>query len=174
VIGLLATHVGLATFDHVQKGRKKHSALTTSLCSAYVSSDAKAPDAWMVSTTSVLRKYISLGDLPLTALPFTFRMLEAVFFPTHAESSPAVAETSGSEKGETPGHGVASQYDAKALVANTWHRYLMTRKAFRSHNTQYSWDRHLYMVLSRYVWFNDLVKVPRPSVDDQAHKLAQT
>jgi N-acetylglucosaminylphosphatidylinositol deacetylase len=99
----------------------------------------------MVTTTTLLRKYTFLGDLTLTALPFTWRILEAMAFPS------PVADLS---------------YSHKALVANTWHRYMKTRSAFRNHNSQYSWDRHLYLVLSRYVWFNDLKKVP--SVEDKA------
>jgi len=100
----------------------------------------------MVSTTTLLRKYTFLGDLTLSALPFTWRILQAMAFP-----SPVAADPS---------------YSRKALVASTWHRYLKTRVAFRNHNSQYSWDRHLYLVLSRYVWFNDLKKVP--SIGDRA------
>jgi N-acetylglucosaminylphosphatidylinositol deacetylase len=96
--------------------------------------------AYTITTISLLRKYTLLGDMPLTALSFSRRILEALAFPT------SVADLS---------------YGHKALVANTWHRYRKTREAFRSHNSQYSWDRHLYLVLSRYVWFNDLKKVPR-------------
>ena len=96
--------------------------------------------AYMLKTTWLFRKYTFLGDLPLTALPFTWRMLEAVFFPA------ATADAS---------------YGNKAIAVNSWHRYLLTRQAFRSHNSQYSWDRHLYLILSRYAWFNDLVRVNR-------------
>lgn len=108
--------------------------------SNYASSDPKAPVAYTVTTTSLPRKYTFLGDMPLTALSFSWRILEALAFPA------SVADLN---------------YSHKALVANTWHRYRKTREAFRSHNSQYSWDRHLYLVLSRYVWFNDLKKVPR-------------
>lgn len=101
----------------------------------------------MLTTTSLFRKYTLLGDLPLTALPFTWRILTALFFPTRS----ATADL---------------RYGGSALVANSWHRYLMTREAFRRHGSQYSWDRHLYMVLSRYVWFNDLVAVPRMQATD--------
>jgi N-acetylglucosaminylphosphatidylinositol deacetylase len=76
----------------------------------------------------------------LTALPFTWRIIEALFFPT---SNADV------------------KVGTRALAANTWHRYVQTREAFANHNSQYSWDRHLYLVLSRYVWFNDLKRVPR-------------
>jgi N-acetylglucosaminylphosphatidylinositol deacetylase len=99
----------------------------------------------MVTTTTLLRKYTFLGDLPLTALPFTWRILTAMFFPARTASAASATHA----------------YSASALVANSWHRYMKTREAFRQHNSQYSWDRHLYMVLSRYVWFNDLVAVPK-------------
>lgn len=92
-------------------------------------------------TTGLWRKYTLLGDLPLTALPFAWRLVQALVWPS---STTATATAAG---------------DDKALVANTWARYLATRRAFGQHATQYSWDRHLYMVLSRYVWFNDLRRV---------------
>ncbi len=94
----------------------------------------------MLKTTWLFRKYTFLADLPLTALPFTRRMLEAVFFPTS---------------------NAGASYSDKAIAANSWGRYLRTRQAFRNHNSQYSWDRHLYLVLSRYAWFNDLVEVAK-------------
>lgn len=95
----------------------------------------------MVVTTPLWRKYTFLGDLPLTALRFTWRILAAVFYPAREGSSTSAIATS------------------RALVASSWHRYQKTRDAFRHHNSQYTWDRHLYMIVSRYVWFNDLKKI---------------
>lgn len=106
------------------------------------SNDETAPPAFELVTTGLLRKYTFLFDLPLTALSFTWRILAAVVSPTQM---------------------VDSRWSTKALLANTWHRYLMTRAAFASHESQYSWDRYLYMILSRYVWFNDLRRMPGPS-----------
>lgn len=96
----------------------------------------------MVVTTPLWRKYTFLGDLPLTALRFTWRILAALFYPAR--------------EGSTSTSAIAT---SRALVASTWHRYQKTREAFRNHNSQYTWDRHLYMIISRYVWFNDLKKV---------------
>jgi N-acetylglucosaminylphosphatidylinositol deacetylase len=112
--------------------------------SKYASMHAQAPVTFTLTTTALPRKYTFLGDLPLTALPFLWRIVEALSFPTHTAN---------------PRDG------ARALVANTWHRYRMTRDAFAQHPSQYTWDRHLYMVLSRYVWFNDLKRIPRASAD---------
>jgi N-acetylglucosaminylphosphatidylinositol deacetylase len=111
--------------------------------SNYASTDAQAPATYMVSSVFLLRKYTVLGDLPLTSFPFTWRIIQALSFPT------AVADDS---------------YANKALAANSWRRYLKTRAAFRQHNSQYSWDRNLYMILSRYVWFNNLQRVQRKDV----------
>jgi N-acetylglucosaminylphosphatidylinositol deacetylase len=84
--------------------------------------------------------------MPLTALPFLWRIIEALSFPTHSAD---------------PKDGV------RALVANSWRRYQLTREAFAQHPSQYTWDRHLYMILSRYVWFNDLKRVPRAAIEGQ-------
>ena len=105
----------------------------------YVASDEHAPVAYQLVTTSLLRKYISLFDLPLTALPFSWRMFLAFFAPSR-RADPS--------------------YGSKAVAVNTWGQYMQTRQAFASHDSQYSWDRHLYMIVSRYVWFNNLVRVP--------------
>lgn len=107
--------------------------------SEYVVGDEKAPPAYKLVTTAVLRKYTFLFDLPLTALSFSWRIVAAVFYPSEKASS---------------------ELSSEALIANTWHRYQRTRNAFASHDSQYSWDRHLYMILSRYVWFNDLKRIP--------------
>jgi N-acetylglucosaminylphosphatidylinositol deacetylase len=96
----------------------------------------------MVVSVALPRKYTFLLDLPLTALSFMWRILAAIFFP----SSTADPESS-----------------TRALISNTWHRYQLTRQAFASHGSQYTWDRHLYMVISRYVWFNDLRRIPGPA-----------
>ncbi|RQM05925.1 hypothetical protein DH86_00002584 [Scytalidium sp. 3C] len=53
---------------------------------------------------------------------------------------------------------VDGRYGDKALIANGWRSYLRTRQAFASHDSQYSWDRHVYMILSRQVWYNDLYR----------------
>ncbi|KAL7935779.1 N-acetylglucosaminyl-phosphatidylinositol de-N-acetylase, a glycan bosynthesis protein [Trichoderma chlorosporum] len=133
----------IITFDEGGvSGHINHRAVSAAV-SEYVLGDKNAPPAYKLVTTAVLRKYTFLFDLPLTALSFTWRIIAAVFYPS-AKASP---ETS-----------------SKALLANSWHRYVMTRGAFASHESQYTWDRHLYMILSRYVWFNDLKKIPTQAV----------
>jgi len=107
--------------------------------SNYATNTPNVPVAYTLTTTSLLRKYTFLSDLPLTALPFAWRIAKALVYP---------ASTTNSQDG------------GQALVANTWHRYLLTRAAFAQHPSQYTWDRNLYMILSRYVWFNDLKMVP--------------
>lgn len=120
--------------------------LTVVVCSEYVRSDSTAPVAYKLVTTTVLRKYSFLFDLPLTAMKFASRIVAAALFPA-VHTDP--------------------EYRGKALMANTWHRYIKTRDAFASHSSQYSWDRYLYMIISRYVWFNDLERIPGGSISIQ-------
>lgn len=108
--------------------------------SNYAATDAKAPATYVLSSVGLLRKYTLLGDLPLTALSFTWRIIGALI-------------SRGNEQDES--------LDGKALLASPWMSYLRTRQAFRSHDSQYTWDRNLYMVLSRQVWFNDLRRVQK-------------
>ena len=84
-------------------------------------------------------------------LPLTWRIVAALAYPKSSATS--------------HDHGYAGDDTAGALVANTWQRYMRTRQAFANHESQYSWDRHLYLVLSRYVWFNDLVRAPAADAD---------
>ncbi|KAI5461825.1 putative glycan biosynthesis protein [Mariannaea sp. PMI_226] len=128
----------IITFDEGGvSGHINHRAVSAAV-SEYVLANQKAPATYLLVTTTLLRKYTFLLDLPLTALSFTWRIISAIFFPAKAADS---------------------RYTTKALAVNTWHRYSLTRKAFSSHDSQYSWDRHLYMIMSRYVWFNDLRRV---------------
>jgi len=130
----------IITFDQGGiSGHINHRAVSAAI-SKYASTDVHSPATFLVSTTMLPRKYTFLVDLPLTALPFCWRILRALV----SSSSSSVADES---------------YGDKAIVANTWHRYSQTRRAFRFHNSQYSWDRHLYLIVSRYVWFNDLRRV---------------
>jgi len=136
----------IITFDEGGvSGHINHRAVSAAV-SDYASTNPRAPVAFKLTTVSLLRKYTFLGDLPLTALPFTWRIIEALFFP---------ASTADLKDG------------SRALVANSWRRYLTTRDAFGKHESQYTWDRHLYMIVSRYVWFNDLKRITRSSAAEK-------
>ncbi|KAG5928859.1 hypothetical protein E4U42_007837 [Claviceps africana] len=128
----------IITFDEGGvSGHINHRAVSSAV-RQYVAENKKAPASYMVVSVALPRKYTFLLDLPLTALSFLWRILAAVFFPSSSADA---------------------KYGTRALIANTWQRYTMTRRAFASHASQYTWDRHLYMIISRYVWFNDLRKI---------------
>ncbi|KAG6009074.1 hypothetical protein E4U43_000056 [Claviceps pusilla] len=128
----------IITFDEGGvSGHINHRAVSSAV-TQYVAENKKAPASYMVVSVALPRKYTFLLDLPLTALSFLWRILAAAFFPSSSADP---------------------KYSTRALVANTWQRYTMTRRAFASHGSQYTWDRHLYMIISRYVWFNDLQKI---------------
>ncbi|KAH8786585.1 putative glycan biosynthesis protein [Hyaloscypha finlandica] len=130
----------ILTFDSGGvSGHINHRAVSTAV-SHYAASDPKAPPTYTLTTTSLPRKYTFLLDLPLTSLSFSWRIFKALF---------------------TPANVIDDSHQSKALVASTWNMYFKTRQAFASHESQYGWDRNLYMIASRYVWFNDLRRVER-------------
>jgi len=123
-------------------GHINHRAVSAAI-SKYASTDEKAPPTYLLSSTHLIRKYTFLGDLPLTSLSFSWRIFRAFF--SSAKNS-------------------IHDYSDKALIVSPWSSYLKTRHAFASHGSQYSWDRVLYLILSRHIWFNDLKKVERKHV----------
>ncbi|OAA34143.1 N-acetylglucosaminyl phosphatidylinositol deacetylase [Metarhizium rileyi] len=128
----------IITFDEGGvSGHINHRAVSSAV-TQYVAENEKAPASFMLVSVALPRKYTFLLDLPLTALSFLWRILAAIFFPSSSAEP---------------------RYSTRALISNTWHRYRMTRRAFASHDSQYTWDRHLYMIISRYVWFNDLRRI---------------
>lgn len=130
----------IITFDHGGiSGHINHRAVSSAV-EKYASTEPNAPVTYLLSSVTLLRKYSFLFDLPLTSLSFMWRIMGALISP---------ASTTEQDFGD------------KALIASTWPSYLRTREAFRSHDSQYSWDRSLYLVLARQVWFNDLVRVER-------------
>ncbi|OKL63206.1 hypothetical protein UA08_01418 [Talaromyces atroroseus] len=108
------------------------------------------PTAYALQTTFVLRKYLSLADLVPTSFPFTLRILEALLTSVH--ETPAEPTSGG--KLAPPKNG--DVYGDRALIVTDWGRHTRAQAALGEHASRYTWDRVLYSVLSRYMWFNDL------------------
>ncbi|KAL3256174.1 hypothetical protein ABHI18_007786 [Aspergillus niger] len=106
----------------------------------YAESFPHAPPVYALQSTFLLRKYSSLIDLILTSVPFSWRIGAAVLT---APPAPTEHDT----------------YGNKALLVSPWQTYLTARTAFSQHDSQYSWDRVLYLVVSRYMWFNNLYRI---------------
>ncbi|KAF4212834.1 hypothetical protein CNMCM8980_010086 [Aspergillus fumigatiaffinis] len=114
----------------------------------YITSTPHAPPAYTLQSTFLLRKYSSLLDLIPTSIPFSWRILKAIL------TSPATGTVDGV-------HDLSPMeaYNDKVLLVSPWRTYLVSRAAFSQHASQYSWDRSLYLVMSRYMWFNNLNKL---------------
>jgi len=87
------------------------------------------PPVYLSISILVTRKYSGLFDLPLTGL---------FYIPRLFQSSPS---------------------NNRALLVGSWNMYRAARRAFKSHASQLVWDRWLYMILSRYMYFNELTLV---------------
>ncbi|KAL3457301.1 putative deacetylase LmbE-like domain-containing protein [Aspergillus heterothallicus] len=130
----------IVTFDHGGiSGHINHRAVSAAVRD-YVLTTADAPPAFMLRSTALLRKYSSLLDLIPTTIPFSWRIVKALVLPRLDSRS------------------TGPRYNT-ALIVSPWHTYLQSRTAFGKHDSQYSWDRVLYLVVSRYMWFNTLERV---------------
>ena len=88
------------------------------------------------------RKYIGVYDLPLTSTRFTFRILRALFLSDSAKHAQ-----------------LWKSYDDKGLIVSSLRIWFLNVRAFWEHSSQRNWDRWLYVLVNRYMWFNDIEKV---------------
>ncbi|KAK9549368.1 hypothetical protein V6Z88_008464 [Aspergillus fumigatus] len=151
---LVASHVQkwnadlIITFDDGGvSGHINHRAVSAGV-RTYITSTPNAPPAYTLQSTFLIRKYSSLLDLIPTAIPFSWRILKAIL------TSPASSPADGVHDLSPP-----EAYNDKVLLVSPWRTYLVSRAAFAQHASQYSWDRSFYLVLSRYMWCNNLNKL---------------
>jgi hypothetical protein len=85
---------------------------------------------------------MSFLDFPLTSISFTWGIFRAITSSIDAHDR---------------------SYSDKALLVNTWHSYIMSRKALASYSSHHSWDRHFVYMFSRNLWINELKLVDRES-----------
>lgn len=94
--------------------------------------------SYELTTVSLLRKYSSLLDCYLVFISFIPRLLQsllAYLIPFNFISSPDISHI---------------------LLINTPSDYITSRAAFANHKSQFSWDRSLYLITSRYMFINEL------------------
>ncbi|KAF7171729.1 hypothetical protein CNMCM5623_004027 [Aspergillus felis] len=151
---LVASHVQkwnvdlIITFDNGGvSGHINHRAVSAGV-RKYLASTPQAPPAYTLQSTFLLRKYSSLIDLIPTAVPFSWRILKAILTSPAASAADGVHDLS-----------PLDVYNDKVLLVSPWRTYQVSRAAFSQHASQYSWDRSLYLVVSRYMWFNNLNKM---------------
>ncbi|UJR26146.1 hypothetical protein I4U23_007490 [Adineta vaga] len=94
--------------------------------------------AYELKSVSLLRKYSSILDIYVVFMSFIPRFFRSLF--SHV----------------IPYNLISPPDASRMLLINTPHDYMVARTAFASHQSQYSWDRHLYMIVSRYMFINEL------------------
>ncbi|EED19292.1 N-acetylglucosaminyl-phosphatidylinositol de-N-acetylase, putative [Talaromyces stipitatus ATCC 10500] len=143
----------IITFDAygISSHDENHVALSNSVQRFSNLHDHHNPVAYALQTKSMFRAYLSLLDLVPTSVPFTFRILQAMFL-----SVPEGYQTSLDGKIAIPPPKDGDVYGDKALIVTSWSRHVKAQEALRKHASESSWNRVLYSSLSRYMWFNDL------------------
>jgi len=130
-------------------GHINHRAVSAAIIQ-HAKQEPEFPPTYVLGTVATFlppRKYIGILDLPLTCFSFTWRIFIALMY--------------------SPRNHLWSTFDAKSwqayddrglIVSSIW-TWQANVRAFWAHSSQRSWDRWLYMIVSRYMWFNDIVKV---------------
>ncbi|CAF0778772.1 unnamed protein product [Adineta ricciae] len=98
----------------------------------------KVKIAYELQSVSLLRKYSSIIDVYFVFISFLPRILRALF------------------SSIIPFNLISSPNSSRVLLLSTPHDYMTSRTAFASHLSQYSWDRHIYLIASRYMFINEL------------------
>jgi len=120
---------------------------------SYATKALISPPTYTLTTTNVLRKYSFISDLPFTILCHGLRKISSFL-----SGPPRVSSSVDS----SPSASSSSRYvrlisrDRSTLFVSSFTLWRRGVAAFQQHNSQNSWDRSLYVVLSRYMWFNDL------------------
>jgi len=99
--------------------------------------------SYELKSVSILRKYSSLLDFILifiSNIPRLLHSLLSYLIPFNLISSPN---------------------RSYMLLINTPNDYMVSRAAFASHQSQYNWDRHIYLIASRYMFINELKSIDK-------------
>jgi len=99
--------------------------------------------SYELKSVSILRKYSSLLDFYLIFISFIPRLL-------HSLLSYLI-----------PFNLISSPNRSYILLINTPNDYIASRSAFASHRSQYNWDRHIYLIASRYMFINELKSIDK-------------
>ncbi len=91
--------------------------------------------SYELKSVSILRKYASLLDFYVIFISRLLHSLLSYLIPFHLISSSHISDI---------------------LLINTPNDYLASRNAFASHKSQFSWDRYIYLIASRYMFINEL------------------
>ncbi|CAH7683162.1 putative deacetylase LmbE-like domain-containing protein [Phakopsora pachyrhizi] len=119
-----------------------------------------SPTLFVVKTVFVLRKYLGLYDLPLSFSSF----IPGVLFGPSILSRVPLDFTYDVRTEEEALESERKRQDSiesteRGLLLGGLSDYLFARKAFRRHQSQFVWDRHLYMILSQYMFFNTIERI---------------
>ncbi|KAH9456024.1 hypothetical protein MJO29_006056 [Puccinia striiformis f. sp. tritici] len=164
----------IVTFDdYGVSGHINHRAVSASVTELAISSykksmstsktitPSKFPKLYRIKSVFVVRKYLGLFDLPLTFLGF---IPSIIFGPSQQINSALESLTydpkteQSTSESEKQRRSISTDFE-KGLLINGWAGYRTARNAFWSHQSQMVWDRHLYMILSQFMYFNTIERI---------------
>jgi N-acetylglucosaminylphosphatidylinositol deacetylase len=130
----------LVSFDqHGISGHINHRALASAVrVVTKTNNSTRIKMSYELTSVGVIRKYSSIIDFYLIFISWIPRMMHSLLsFLVPFKIIPSIDASS-------------------LLLINTPHDYVVARQAFAHHPSQYSWDRYLYLITSRYMFVNEL------------------
>ncbi|KAH9810675.1 putative deacetylase LmbE-like domain-containing protein [Melampsora americana] len=164
----------IVTFDnHGISGHINHRAVSAAVTQLSLSLNATrsintsshpnpnpTPSLYILKSVFVLRKYSGLYDLPFTLISFIPSLLFGPNSQITLDLVPGYDSRTeqASIDSEKRRQSITLSFE-KGLLINNLRDYFKTRHSFWKHRSQMVWDRHLYMILSRYMYFNTIERV---------------
>lgn len=177
IIRIVKQHVALWDVDVIitfdaggVSGHINHRAVSAALTQYALEPDTKTA-VYLSQTVNLLRKYSGLIDLPISTISFLPNLIfgrwgeDHVSFNGEKQESalqpmvpPYTAETE-KDKEESEERRRQRGGGERALLVGDLSMYFAARRAFGRHQSQLSWDRYIYMIICRYMYFNTLERV---------------
>ncbi|CAF0829613.1 unnamed protein product [Didymodactylos carnosus] len=134
-------HVLISFDNRGISGHSNHRAVSAAVRTLAKNITTAAIASYELRSVFLLRKYSSLLDFYVTFLSFLPRLLRSLASTLIRFDLVSLPDSS------------------RALLVNSPSDYMAARAAFASHHSQYSWDRHIYMITSRYMFVNELIRI---------------
>jgi N-acetylglucosaminylphosphatidylinositol deacetylase len=160
----------IITFDEDGiSGHGNHRAINAALVKA-ANVDLSFPTVFTLRTSrSILGKYTSVFSYPFLRAAHRWRASHPL---PKITWDPDIHPIAAQKHAFLPSHPVFTKDQMRngylhpfsshsSLLVNSPWQYLKSRSAFKQHKSQNVWFRKLYMLASRYMWFNELHKVVR-------------
>lgn len=146
----------IITFDHHGiSGHPNHRAIAAAL-SRLAHSEAKFPLTFMLRSSSLVAKYSSLLALPYHLYRHHQTLKQELQNATNSSSISLPSNTTRRARSRLTDSRLSTHH---SFFLSSPRQYYEGRRAFNQHVSQNVWFRRLWLIFSRYMWYNELIRI---------------